>query len=386
MKLAVSTLVFCVAGLLALGLVMQYSSGMANSGAKYLVVQSVWCGIGLVFCFVAASLDYQILRRLAWPAFGVALILLALLLVPHLGIRRNGATRWLGYGKTSFFQPSEAAKIALILVLAWYAEHYQRQMPSWRRGILYPALIVAPILGLIYHQPDWGTTILLAAVSGIMLLVAGVRWRYVMPLAISAVAVLGYALWHNPVRRARIFSWLDLEANRNGGGYQVYQGILALGSGGWTGMGLGNGSQKLGFVPEHHTDFILPIIGEELGAIATLLVLAAFVAIFLCGLYIAVRSPDTFGTLLATGVTYLIGLQAFINVAVVTNVLPNKGLSLPFISYGGSNLLVMLTAVGFLLGIARRARPQEAVPGNEESANGMERDNPFRAVAATQTA
>jgi cell division protein FtsW len=180
------------------------------------------------------------------------------------------------------------------------------------------------------------------------------------------------------MRMKRIFSWLDVEANKDGVGYQAYQAKIALGSGGFWGLGLGNGRQKLGFVPEHHTDFIFSIIGEELGLITTLLVIAAFGVLILCGIYIALRAADTFGTLLAAGVTLLIGLQAAINIGVVTSALPNKGLPLPFISYGGSNLLAMLTCVGILFSVARRATPEKIIATDFVS---EENHNPFAAKA-----
>ena len=367
MKAAITLLVFCVAGLLSLGMVMLYSSGMAKVGAHYLVMQLLWGAFGLVTCMVAVSLDYRWLKKFAWVFYVVAIALLALLFLPHLGVRKNGATRWLGYGGTSIFQPSEVAKLALLVGLAWYGERYQRQMPTWRRGILVPGVFVGLLLGLIFIEPDRGTTVLLAGVSAVVLLVAGVRWKYFVPPVIAALAALGYSLWHDPMRHKRIFSWLYLEESKSGVGYQAYQAMLALGAGGWTGLGLGNGRQKMGFVPEHHTDFIFSIIGEELGLIATLLVVLCFVIIVLCGIYIATHARDTFGLLLATGITFLVGLQAFINIGVVTSALPNKGLPLPFISYGGSNLLIMLTAVGVLLSIGRHARvPDSVKPSAQE--------------------
>ena len=234
------------------------------------------------------------------------------------------------------------------------------------------------MLGLIFVEPDRGTTILLAAVSGSMLLLAGVQWKFIVPPIVLAAAGLTVSILHDPMRMKRIFSWLDVEANKDGVGYQAYQAKIALGSGGLYGLGLGNGRQKLGFVPEHHTDFIFSIIGEELGLIATLLVIVAFVILVLCGIYIALRASDTFGTLLAAGVTLLIGLQAAINIGVVTSALPNKGLPLPFISYGGSNLLAMLTCVGILFSVARRANP-EKIPVADFVAD--EKHNPFAAKA-----
>jgi cell division protein FtsW len=358
MKLAVTLLMFCVAALLALGMVMLYSSSMTQAGARYLVMQLIWGVLGLVLFVGAAMVDYRILKPLAWPLFILAVVLLALVLVPEIGYRVKGARRWFNFGNVRF-QPSELGKIALIVVLAWYGDRYQRQMPTFKRGILLPVILIAAILGLIFVEPDRGTTVLLAAVAGGMLLLAGVQWKYFVPPIVLAGVGLAFSLWHDPMRMRRIFSWLYLEDHKEGAGFQAYQAMLALGSGGWTGLGLGNGRQKLGFVPEHHTDFIFSIIGEELGLIATLLIVVGFAVIACCGMYIASRARDAFGMLLASGITFLISLQALINIGVVTSALPNKGLPLPFISYGGSNLLAMLACVGLLVSVARRARTAE---------------------------
>ncbi|HYG36934.1 MAG TPA: FtsW/RodA/SpoVE family cell cycle protein, partial [Clostridia bacterium] len=259
MKLAVTILVFCVAALLALGMVMLYSSSMAQVGSRYLLVQLVWCVLGVGFCLAATSIDYRLLRKVAWLLLILAIILLALVYVPNIGIRRNGATRWIGFGKVSLFQPSEFAKLALIIAIAWYGERFQRQMPTWNRGVVLPGLFIVVVLGLIFREPDRGTTILLASVSGSMLLIAGVRWRFIIPPVLAGLVGLGVSIWHDPMRIKRIFGWLYLEENKSGVGYQAYQAMLALGAGGWFGLGLGNGRQKLGFVPEHHTDFIFSI-------------------------------------------------------------------------------------------------------------------------------
>ncbi|MGH7975390.1 MAG: putative lipid II flippase FtsW, partial [Limisphaerales bacterium] len=332
--------------------------------------------LGFVLCFAATSLDYQLLKKLAWPIFILALILLAAVLVPHIGRKINGARRWFDFHNVRF-QPSEFAKLALIILLAWYGDRYQRQMQNWKRGIVIPAALIALLLGLVFVEPDRGTTILLAAVSGAMLLVAGVRWKYIVPPALFGMIVLAVSILHDPMRMRRIFSWWDLEQHKDGVGYQAYQAMIALGSGGWTGLGLGNSLQKLGFVPEHQTDFIFAIIGEELGLVATMLIVLAFVVVAVCGIFIALNSRDTFGFLLAAGVTLLIGLQAAINIGVVTSALPNKGLPLPFISYGGSNLLAMLTCIGILFSVARHAPAREKI-----SKTTIERDdNPFAAKA-----
>lgn len=384
MKVAITSLVFCIAALLALGMVMLYSASMTQVGAGYLVKQLLWCGLGLVACLVMAWVDYALLRKFAWPLLALSVVLLVLVFVPHVGagydqagrhVGLNGAKRWIDL-KVFRFQPSDLAKLALIVVTAWYCERYHRKMNDWKRGIVIPGLILTPVLLLIFIEPDRGTTILMAGVISVMLLIAGVRWQYFAVPLLLGVTALGFSLWHDPMRMKRIFAWLYLEENKSGVGYQAYQAMLALGSGGPTGLGLGDSRQKLGFIPEHHTDFILSIIGEELGLI-TLLVVLAFIVIVICGAYIALRARDTFGLMLGCGITFLIGFQAFINIGVVTSALPNKGLPLPFISYGGSNLLMMLTCVGILLSIARHARETITLPDFPVAS-----DNPFAPRAA----
>jgi cell division protein FtsW len=379
MKVAVTTLAFCVAALLALGLVMLYSASMTQAGAHYLMLQLVWCVFGFALCVTATALDYQWLKKAAWPLFILALVLLVLVILPlpH-GITKkiNGAHRWFILPGMRL-QPSELAKLALIILLAWYGDRCQRQMQAWKRGVVLPGLLIVSVLGLVFVEPDRGTTILLAAVSGSMLLVAGVRWKHVLIPAAAGVAGLAVSILHDPMRMRRIFSWWDLEQHKDGVGYQAYQAMIALGSGGWTGLGLGNSLQKLGFVPEHQTDFIFAIIGEELGLIATMLIVVAFVVIAICGIYIALNAREPFGFLLAMGITVLISLQAAINIGVVTSALPNKGLPLPFISYGGSNLLAMFTGIGILFSVARHAPMREKISEPVTAAG----DNPFAARA-----
>jgi cell division protein FtsW len=393
MKVAVTLLVSSVAALLALGMVMLYSSSMAEFGARYLVKQLVGCAVGIGLCVTAAALDYRSLKKFAWPLFALAVLLLVLVFVPHIGIRRHGASRWLGYGRTSFFQPSEFAKLALLIALAWYCERFQRQMPTLKRGLLVPALFIGVVLGLILKEPDVGTMLLVAAVSSAMLLIAGIRLRYFLPPVIAGALALGVFIYYNLVeltamhqrgqhgamRSERIYSWLHLEETKQDKGLQAYEAMIALGSGGLIGKGLGDGRQKLGFVPEHRTDFIFSIIGEELGLSATLLVIAAFVTLLVCGIYIAWNSHDAFGLLLGSGITFLIGLQALINIGVVTSALPNKGLPLPFISYGGSNLAMMLLSVGILLSIARHGRPADAMAELLSHGEDFRDPNPFKA-------
>ena len=390
MKAAVTILVFCVGALLALGMVMLYSASMAQVGARYLMMQFVWCVLGLIACVAATLFDYRHLKRFWWVLLGIGILMLVMVLNRHIGSKINGARRWFILAGMHF-QPSEFAKIALIIALAWYGEYFQRQMPTLKRGILIPGLLIGLTVGLIGIEPDVGNALVLAAVSGVLLLVSGVRLRYFLPPVL--IAVIGTVVFiycnlrelevkhqrgqHGAMRSERIYSWLHLEETKKDKGLQAYEAMIALGSGGLTGKGLGDGRQQLGFVPEHHTDFIFSIIGEELGLVATLLVVAGFVVIVFCGVQIAANASDTFGMLLGSGLTFLIGLQAFINIGVVTSALPNKVLPLPFISYGGSNLLMMLTSVGLLLSIARKAREPDSVFANPARCGTSEATNPF---------
>jgi cell division protein FtsW len=378
MKVAVTTLAFCVAALLALGLVMLYSSMMISSaGVHHLIKQLGFCAVGLIVCVTATALDYQLLKKLAWPGYGFALILLTLVFVPHIGHNIKGAYRWIGPGSLRF-QPSEFAKLILVIVLAWYGDRYQRQMHTWKRGVMIPMLIAGLMLGFIFVEPDRGQTILLAAVTGAMLLTAGVRWRFMLIPVFFGATALTFSLMHDSMRKGRITAWLHPEAHAQGAGLQAQQAMIGFANGGWFGVGLGNGQRKFGWLPEIQTDFIFANIGEELGLVASLLVVLAFIIIAICGIYIALNSRDTFGLLLASGVTFLICLQAAINIGVVTSALPNKGLPLPFISDGGSNLVAMLTCIGFLFSVARHAPAREKISESVRDQG----DNPFAAKPA----
>ncbi len=359
MRAVVTTLLLSVAGLLTLGIVMLYSASMADKGGTHLLLmQLVWLAVGLVACLIGASLDYRKLKQFTWPIFGFVVMLLLLVLVPHIGSAANGARRWFHLPGVTL-QPSECGKLALILALAWYGDKYQRRMGTWKYGVMIPCGIAGLGIGLIFVEPDRGTSILLGTVAAAMLLIAGARFKHLLPLGIVVGALLTFSILHDPMRRARVMAWIHPDQYKQAAGLQQDHASLAFGAGGPTGVGLGESRQKLGFLPFHHTDFIFAIIGEELGLVATLSVVLAFTLLVMCGLYIAAHAPDTFGMLLGSGLTMVIGLQAMFNIAVVTNVLPNKGLPLPFISYGGSNLLMSLLAVGMLLGVARRARLPE---------------------------
>jgi len=378
MNRAASILIFCVAVLLGLGMITLYSSSMnmelhrSAVGSDFLRSQMVWGAFGLAGCAVAAAVDYRVWKKMAPWILAVAVLLLILVFVPHIGWAATagrggggavGAHRWIALPHLPHFQPSELAKLAMILFLAAYGEHYQRQMDTFKQGLAIPIAILIVPIALVFEEPDRGCAILLAAVAGTMLIVAGVRLLWLLPPVLLAGGGLAFSLMHDPMRLKRILAWLHPELSKDGTGYQSYQAMIAFGSGGWTGLGLGDSRQKLGFIPEHHTDFIFAIIGEELGLVTTLAVVVIFVALMLCGIRIARRAADPFGMLLAAGITFMISIQAFINMGVATSLLPNKGMPLPFISYGGSNLLLMLVSVGLLLSISRSAaQPAEVKP------------------------
>ncbi len=363
MKTATSLLLFSVLALLGLGIVILVSASTGQPQARYLIMQPIWAGVGLVALLIAASGDYRWLKKFWWVVLLFAVVLLALVWVPHVGVMKNGARRWIGFEGLRM-QPSEFAKIALIIAIAWYGERYQRHMGTLTRGVLIPGIGIGAILFLIFKEPDVGTTVLLAGVSAVMLLVAGLRWRCVLPPFLVGLAAITIFIANDPLRSERIYAWLHPEETRLDKGLQTYQSLAALGSGGLWGVGLGEGRQKLGFVPEHHTDFIFSVIGEELGLVATLSVLAAFMIILLCGIFISWNAADTFGMLIGTGITFLIAMQVIINIGVVTGTLPNKGLALPFISYGGSNLVVMMGCIGLLLNIGRNSANAMARSGS----------------------
>jgi len=387
MRAAVVIFVFCVGILLALGMVMLYSSTMTQHGERQLLMQLVWCALGLVVCAIAARTDYRRLKPFWWVFLGLGVLMLAAVLVPHIGVVKGNARRWFGFHGLSF-QPSEFGKVACLVWLAWYGERFQRQMASWYRGVLIPAAGIGLFVGLIFKEPDVGNALVLASVCAIVLLLAGMRLWYFLPPVLVGVVAVGWFISHNQMRLERIHSWLHVEETKQDKGLQAYQAMVALGSGGWTGRGLGDSREKLGYLPEHQTDFIFAIIGEELGLGVTLGVVVAFLAIMICGLIIAWNSADTFGFLLGSGITFLIGLQAVINIGVVTSALPNKGLPLPFISRGGSNLFILLACVGLVLSIARHAPAAELIEESDEAEDALsqERENPFRAPQALEPA
>ncbi len=347
-----------VLGVLVIGIVMLFSTSAFahdSKGDVYFFVkrQGTWLGLGLLLCTVAALVDYHFWEKTWGIWFGLALLALALCFIPHIGMRINGSRRWLGYGHLTV-QPSELGKIAAVFFLAsWFARR-EKSSGTWLQGFLLPLAILAPILGLILGEVDLGTTVLIGATAFIIMFVAGANLLFLGGTAVAGLGGILFIATQMSERMARLAAFLDPQRFKDDAGLQQMQALIAWGSGGIEGLGLGNGRQKMLYLPYAHTDFIFPMIGEELGLRISLLVVFLFVVIIVCGMMIALHAKDRFGLLLGCGVISLLGLQAAVNIAVTTSLLPNKGLPLPFISYGGSNLVACLFGVGVLLNIYRQ--------------------------------
>jgi cell division protein FtsW len=347
-------LVLITLALVAFGLVMVYSatSTSATLGNEdpmsFLKRQSAYALLGIVAMAVASRLDYHGLRYLAGPLLLVAFVLCAAVLV--VGPAINGAHRWFLIGPASF-QPSEIAKLALCLFAAAYLS--RRSAPRTLGGLMKPlGLLAAIFCGLVLLEPDLGTTISLCGMLLAIFFVAGVPARLLAVGSALALAIGTVAIWAEPYRRARVFSFLDPWKDAQGSGFQIVQATIGIGSGGVTGVGLGQGVEKALYLPEAHTDMIFAVIGEELGLVGSILVVAAFAAFGFVGFRIALRCRDPFGKFLAAGLTSLVCGQAALNLAAVLGIAPLTGIPLPFVSYGGSSLVVLLAGVGILLNIA----------------------------------
>jgi len=275
--------------------------------------------------------------------------------VPPIGMKINGSWRWINLGFASF-QPSELAKVAALVFLAWWYHRHENETKRFWRGFVMPLGVVALLIGLIALEVDLGASALIGLTAVCVMFVGGASLLWLVPMFVAGLAALAYAILHNPERFARILAFLDPFATRQDEGLQQWQAMVAFGAGGVSGAGLGNGRLKMLYLPYAHTDFIFPMIGEELGLRFTLLVVFCFLLLLLAGALIAMNAKDRFGMLLGFGITIVIALQAAINIGVTTSLLPNKGMPLPFISYGGSNLAVNMLLVGILLNIHRQGR------------------------------
>ena len=351
-------LFLAVLGMLVIGIVMLFSTSAFardSHGDMYFFVkrQAVWLGVGLVVCTVAAMVDYHFWLRTWWIWFAVALVALAFCFVPHFGMRINGSRRWVSLGPATF-QPSEIAKVAVIFFLAaWFATR-EKESTQLLQGFVIPFAIVCTSLVLIVTEVDLGTTALIGATMFVIMFVAGTHPALLGVLSLGGLGGILFVATHMSERMGRLAAFMDPERFKDDAGLQQMQALIAWGSGGMEGLGLGNGRQKMLYLPYAHTDFIFPMIGEELGLRVSLLVVFLFVVIIVCGLMIALHAKDRHGLLLGCGIVSLLGLQAAVNIGVTTSLLPNKGLPLPFVSYGGSNLAACLFGIGLLLNIYRQ--------------------------------
>ncbi|MGA3008016.1 MAG: FtsW/RodA/SpoVE family cell cycle protein, partial [Opitutaceae bacterium] len=309
------------------------------------------------------NLDY--LRRYVWVIGGLALLLLAAVLLPHLGVAVKGSRRWLGFGPLRL-QVSEFAKLAMVFCLAHYVALNQTKIGEIKRGFLYPLALIVVFAALVLKEPDFGTAALILTVGLTLLFLAGAKWRFIVPTILLALVVFGVAMAHNANRLGRFVAFLDVEGNKQHGTYQLYQSEAAFAAGGTSGVGLGNGRQQHSFLPEANNDFIAAVIGEELGLWATLGVVFLFTTMFVAGLVHLRRAPNLFQFLLVTGCLLLICLQAIVNLGVVTGLFPTKGMSLPFISAGLSNLLLMGLLLGILANSQRRWSHPALSVGDDE--------------------
>ncbi len=357
-RVSVDKTLFAVTLLLvAIGLVMVFSASavMANerfgSAYTFLLRQMAWAIAGLLAMILAMNVDY---RHYKHPA--VVFSLLGMTTVMLLAVffldRLHNTHRWVRLGPLSF-QPSEVAKPAIILFLAYFLETRTRDMDDWRRTLLPAALPTLILSGLILKQPDLGTAMVCVAISAVVLVVAGMRLRYMGYAAVASIPVLYWTIFRVRWRYERILAFLDPYADPQGRGFHIIQSLIATGTGGVTGLGLMEGKQKLFYLPEPHTDFIFAVIAEELGLLGAIAVLALFAVFLHRGLRTALAARDPFARFLATGITAMVVVQALFNISVVLGVMPTKGIPLPLISYGGSSLFVTLTCVGVLLNITQ---------------------------------
>ena len=336
-----------------LGMVMLFSAGAVRGAQDLLTKQAIWLVLATIAALVAAWIDLEWLKRRTPLIFGICLFALLLTLLPSIGVKVNGAQRWIGLGPLRI-QPSEFAKIGLILGCAHYFALRQRTVGEFLHGFAIPSAWLGLICGLILLQPDFGTSFLCGAVGATLMFQAGTSLKWLLPVGGLAVSVFSVLVYLDPVRIRRVTSFLDVEANANDSSYQLWQGMLAFGVGGTDGVGLGMGRQQMHFLPEAHTDFIFPVIGEELGIIATMSVLLCFLTIFCLTGWKLRKVSRMYDYLLGMGALLFITLQAIINIGVVTGSLPTKGMSLPFISYGGSNLVVVFILIGLIVNVLRK--------------------------------
>ena len=358
-------LLFFIAGFLTIfGLVMVYSASSIASSSEhgissfFFLKQLLHAGIGFVFLIFLMNVDYHIWQKpkVIFITLLVCAVFLALVFTQS---EVNGAQRWVRIGFFSF-QPSEIAKLAVIIFIAWFLHKYEGEINQPVRRLLPLGLVVGLFVCLIIFEPDFGQSMCICLIAAILLFVAGLARRYYALAALSAVPLFYFLIYQYPYRWERILTFLNPFHDPLGSGWQISQSLIAVGSGGFTGRGFGGSIQKLDFLPDASSDFIFSIIGEELGLIGTVLVALAFLFYFYRGMRIVLRSTDRFGFYLALGITLMVVLQGFINISMALAMMPTKGIALPFISQGGSSLLLNLIATGILLNLSHQNKLAEA--------------------------
>lgn len=346
-----------IIAMLIIGIVMTYSSSAVKGYLYYddpyhfFKAELIWVAMGLVAMTIALNLDLNLINRWIKPLFYISILLLLLVKVPGIGRTVNGATRWIGVGPLSL-QPSEVVKITTVFLMARFLASNPYNITSFRKGIIPSLALLALVAGLVMLQPDLGTTLVIAATVFFMLFAVGAKIWHMAGLGLAGVSLIVLAIIAEPYRMRRIFAFLDPWADPSGKGYQTIQSLLALGPGGLFGLGLGQSRQKFLYLPENHTDFIFAMIGEELGFVGASLVVILFFLFMWRGYRAAIQVSNNYLGLLGIGLTSLIGIQAMINMGVVSGILPVTGITLPFISYGGTSLLFTMVCAGFLLNIS----------------------------------
>lgn len=343
--------------LVVIGLIMLFSASYARAyyktgnSAKYFISQLMFAVMGMGVLFLFSRIPYEWYQKLSLLILFVAVAILAL--VPLIGIEVGGATRWISLGFTRF-QPSEIAKFAVITSFAAIMAAHMRDMKGFKYGFAPYMLILGVIAGLLYLEPHMSATLIILAVGFIMMILGGTNWKFLVGLVVVAVGLVAVYLLTKGYTADRIRAWLDPESDPLDKGLQILQSQYAIGSGGLTGLGFGRSRQKYMYLPEEHNDYIFPIVCEELGFVGAMVVLLLFLLLILRGYWIALHARDRFGMLVVGGLTTLLALQVFLNIGVVTNLLPATGISLPFFSYGGTALLIQLFEMGVILSVSRQ--------------------------------
>ncbi|MCP9454686.1 MAG: putative lipid II flippase FtsW [Nitrospira sp.] len=344
-----------------IGLVMVFSASAVMAGSRFhdpgyfLKRQVVWLMVGLLLMQGMSRIDYVWWKRLAIPFLGVTVLLLVLVLVPSIGVAAKGGRRWLHAGPV-LVQPAELAKLVLLMYVAAYLAKREDTITRFGRGLLPPMVVFGVVGGLVLLERDLGTVVVMGVTVMGLLFLGGARLSHLIWLGLAGLAVVTVLVLGSSFRLQRVMVFLAPWKDPTNAGFQITQSFLAFGHGGLFGVGLGEGRQKLFFLPEAHTDFVLALVGEELGLVGTASIILLFALFVVRGFHIAARARMPFGRYLGMGITLLIGVQALINASVVTGLVPTKGLTLPFVSYGGSSLVTCMTGVGILLSISRDRR------------------------------